>query len=203
MKRIRNRSNKCPLAFTLVELLVVMAVMTVVMGISVTLIFAMFDFQQRQTEQSAQIDSTNRFVTQFRSDARWNDVPVIAPNDETLLQWGDQTGKITYSLKPGSFPEKSDVVRRVWRNGEIVNTETYHLPDHAALRFTVGTGENADRIAMSLWEQPPYTTVIDPEELDPFTRTLTGPQAAEFDPNTDGNWRTVIVRPEKESEDTP
>ena len=38
--------------FTLVELLVVLAILSTVMGISVTLMFTMFDFQQRYAEQN-------------------------------------------------------------------------------------------------------------------------------------------------------
>ena len=206
MRQRRKRNGKYISAFTLVELIVVMAILATVMGISVTLIFMMFDFQQRYTEQSAQIDSTNRFIEQFRNDARSHDLALVTPNAETLLQWGNATSKITYSLVPSEFPEKSDVIRRVWQGDQIPATEIYHLPDDAALRFVVGEGDHAGQFAMSLWEQLPRTTVINPEELDPFTRTLTGPQSAEYDPNIHGNWRTAIVRvtpPMTESENRP
>ena len=206
MRQQQNHNGKRLSAFTLIELIVVMAILVTVMGISVTLIFMMFDFQQRYAEQSTQIDSTNRFVEQFRNDSRSQGIVSVAPNAETLLQWGNVANKITYSLVPGEFPEKSDVVRRVWQGDQITATEIYHLPDYAALRFVVGEGHHTGLLAMSLWEQPPYTTVINPEELDPFTRTLTGPQSAEYNPNVDGNWRTAIVRvatPITESENRP
>lgn len=194
MKRRSNRGGKRVFAFTLIELLVVLAVLSTVMGVSVTLIFMMFDFQQRQAEQSDQTDGTNRFVEQFRDDARLRLTPVIAPNDDTPLQWGDDSHGVTYELVPGEFPEKRSVIRTVRRDGQVVATEIYHLPDDSSLRFVPGEGDHAGQIVMSLWEQRPHATVIDPEELDPFTRTLTGPQAAGFDPNFDGYWRTIIVR---------
>ena len=189
-----HRDGKRFFAFTLIELIVIMFLLSTVMGISVTLIFTMFDFQQRQTEQSAQLNSTNHFVERFRNDARSQYIAEIAPNDETVFRWSEGANVITYSITPGEFPEKSNVVRSVWRNEQLVGTETYHLPDYATLRFVAGEGDYAGQIAISLWLQPPYTTVINPEELDPFTRTLTRPQDVKFDPNVNGNWRTVIVR---------
>ena len=187
-------------AFTLVELLVVMAILSVVMGISVTLMFMMFDFQQRHTEQSAQTQSTNRFIEQFREDARLRYVPLLAPNDETILQWGNGDNKITYSLVPGKFPEKQDIIRRVWQGDTLTATEIYHLPDHAALRFVSGQDTNAGLLALSLVEQPPLGNVIALETLDPFTRTPVDPQPNSPDPNTTGHWRTVIVRVDQSHE---
>ena len=182
------------LAFTLVELLVVMAILTVVMGTSVTLMFTMFDFQQRYAEQSEQLRSTNRFVEQFRQDARLRYTPQLAPNDETILQWDGETSKITYSLVPGEFPEKRDIVRHVRQGDELIATETYHLPDFAELRFVMGQDANAGLLALSILEQPPLGNVIPPEKLDPFSRTLLDPQPDSLDPNAAVHWRSVIVR---------
>ena len=182
--------------FTLVELLVVLAILSTVMGISVTLMFTMFDFQQRYAEQSEQLRSTNRFVEQFRNDARLCYTPLIESDDETILQWRDDEGqnKITYSLVQGKFPEKRDIIRREWQGDKLIGTETYHLPDYAELRFVEGTGDHAGQIALSLWEQSPGSNVFTPEELDPFTRTLENAQPDSPNPSDAIHWRTVIVR---------
>ena len=181
---------KRPLAFTLVELLIVMAILSTVMGISMTLMFEMFDFQQRYAEQSSQIQSTNRFIEQFRADARLHYTPSIEPNAETILQWSGGDDKITYSLVQGKFPEKRDLIRNVWQRDKLTATEVFHLTDHAVLRFVAGQDADAGLLALSLWEQPPHTTVISPEELDPFTRTMKLPENS----NVAINWRTAIVR---------
>ena len=191
--------------FTLVELLVVMAILSVVMGVSVTLMFMMFDFQQRYTEQSGQIQSTNRFIEQFRADARLHYAPLIASDDETILQWNAGNNKITYAPVPGEFPEKRDVVRRVWQGDKLTGTEIYHLPDDATLRFVLGQDANAGLLALSLWEQPPHGNAIPPEKLDPLTRTVVDLSPESPDPNFAGNWRTIIVRfaPTHETGGTP
>ena len=182
--------------FTLVELLVVLAILSTVMGISVTLMFTMFDFQQRFAEQSEQLRSTNRFVEHFQRDARLNYAVLIDPNAETILQWNDSEGqnKITYSLVQGKFPEKRDIVRREWQGDTLAATEVYHLPDYAELRFVEGTDDHANQIALSLWEQPPNANVFTPDELDPFTRTLRDAQPDSPNPGDAVHWRTVIVR---------
>ena len=182
--------------FTLVELLVVLAILTTVMGISVTLMFTMFDFQQRYAEQSEQLHSTNRFIEQFRSDARLYHFASIEPDRVTIEQYtyGNMPSKITYSLVQGKFPEKRDIVRRVWQGDKLTGTETYHLPDYAELRFVEGTDDHAGQIALSLWEQPPDVNVFTPDELDPFTRTLRDAQPDSPNPGDAVHWRTVIVR---------
>jgi len=183
------------LAFTLVELLVVLAILSTVMGISVTLMFTMLDFQQRFAEQSEQLRSTNRFVEQFRSDARLRYAPSLDPDADTSLQWdGEGQSKITYTLVQGKFPEKRDLVRRVWQGDRLAGTETYHLPDYAVVRFVMGTGDHAGQIALSLWEQPPGSNIYTSDELDPFTRTLENAQPDSPNPGDAIPWRTVIAR---------
>ena len=202
MKRTQRR-----MAFTLVELLVVMAILSTLMGISVTLMFSMFDFQQRYAEQSEQLRSTNRFVEQFRVDARLNHFASIEPDGITIQQftYGNMPSKITYSLVPGKFPEKRDIVRRVTQGDKLTGTETYHLPDYAAVQFVMGQDANADLLALSLWEQPHGANVFTAEELDPFTRTLLNPQPDSPNPGDAIHWRNVIVRlaPTQETGGTP
>ena len=181
-------------AFTLVELLVVMAILSTIMGISVTLMFSMFDFQQRYAEQSEQLRSTNCFVDQFRQDARLRYTLQLEPDNETLLQWADGDRVITYSLVDGKFPEKRDIVRRVTQGDKLTGTETYHLPDYAAVQFVMGQDANAGMLVLSIWEQPPGSNVFTSEELDPFTRSLRNPQPDSPNPGDAIHWRSVIVR---------
>jgi type II secretory pathway pseudopilin PulG len=180
--------------FTLVELIVVMAGVSTVMGVSVVLLFMMFDFQQRYAEQSTQIKRTNRFIEQFREDARGQNTPLVNPGDDVLLQWSGGGRKITYSLVPGEFPEKKSVMRQVWRDEEIESKETYLLPDHTVLGFDIGKDENTGLIALSLWEQRPHTPAPEPAQLDPFSRALPESLRREIDPKFAGNWHTAIAR---------
>ena len=202
-----KRNIKRHMAFTLVELLVVLAILSTVMGISVTLMFSMFDFQQRYAEQSEQLRSTNRFVEQFRSDARLHYTALIEPDGETILQWDDDEGqsKITYSLVPGKFPEKRDIIRRATQGDKLIGTEVYHLPDYAVVQFVTGQDANAGLLALSLWEQPPGSNIYMSDELDPFTRTLHNSNPDSPNPGDAMYWRTVIVRlaPTQETGGTP
>ena len=93
----------------------------------------------------------------------------------------------------GKFPEKLDVIRRVWQGDTLTGTETYHLTDHTWPLFVEGTGDHAGQIVLSLWEQP-GANVFPPEELDPFTRTLRDSQPDSPNPGDAIHWRTVIVR---------
>ena len=178
--------------FTLIELIAVLAGLIVVMGISMGLLFAMFDFQQRYGEQSTQLRSANMFFTQFRNDARIaSGKPVLSPDSSFLIEWPTGTGKIRYRVISGEFPEKRHVVREVWDAEKITGTETYQLPDYAVLWPVEGKNDHTGLIALNLWEHRSRTAPPDIARLDPFTRTLSGSQE---NPNDAAYWRTIIVR---------
>ncbi|MCL2349803.1 MAG: hypothetical protein FWC50_16250 [Planctomycetaceae bacterium] len=182
--------------FTLIELVAVLGGLVVVMGISMGLLFAMLDFQQRHDEQSMQLRSTNMFFTQFRNDARIASGQPVLSLDATavssfLIEWPVETGKIRYRLAPGEFPEKQLVIREVWDAEKITGTETYSLPDHAVIWLTEGKNADAGLIALNLWEHRPHTNPPETAQLDPFTRILNG---SPENPNVAACWRTVIVR---------
>ncbi|MDR1957749.1 MAG: prepilin-type N-terminal cleavage/methylation domain-containing protein [Planctomycetaceae bacterium] len=176
-------------AFTLVELIAVMAILSVTVGTSTMLLFKMFDFHIRYAESAAQLESTNRLVARFRSDIHTNGQPEISPDGSVLLTWQNAGQEIMYILENGAFPEKKIVRREVRRNGERVNMETYHLPDHTKLGFAEGTDRDAGLTAMSLWTLPPGKEAIVSIPYDPFTRTV---PSQSFGPS--GYWRTVLVR---------
>ncbi len=193
MSQIINRNKiACRRAFTLVELIAVLAGLVIIMGVSMGLLFAMLDFQQRYDEQSEQLRSVNMFFAQFRDDARDASAePVLVSDASFLIEWPTEAGKIRYKIVPGEFPEQQNVVREVWNGEKITGTETYKLPDYAVLWPVEGKDDNAGLIALNLWEHRPHTEAPDTSQLDPFARTrIDSPE----NPNDFGYWHTIIVR---------
>ncbi|MDR1492803.1 MAG: prepilin-type N-terminal cleavage/methylation domain-containing protein [Planctomycetaceae bacterium] len=183
--------------FTLVELVAVLGILSVVMGISVMLLFSMLDFQMKYDEQQRQSLGTNRFVSQFRDDVHRNGPPEILRQDANLLQWQNGENKIIYALEDGEFPEKKFVRRDVWQNQRRIATERYALPA-AAIWFNEGKEKNAGLVALNFWTHPPGTKIPEPNQLDSFTRviSLSAEQQSEYqiDPSFTGRWRIIIVR---------
>lgn len=196
-------------AFSLTELLAVMACLAVMMSVSTTLFFQAFEFQIRHDERAHQTQSVNRLIEQFRSDARVcvqkKGTVQIAPEENVLFQWTvpeseHEIQTIRYERRNGEFPQQSEVIRSVdvSKNGEQerLATEKYRLPDHATLRFFTGSGEFQGLAAMSLWTNVSGTAPPSDSQFNPFARTMTESTTGrlpEVDPKFAGNWRTVIV----------
>jgi prepilin-type N-terminal cleavage/methylation domain-containing protein len=180
--------------FTLIELVTVLGILSVVMGISVMLLFSMFDFQLKYSEQQQQLSGTNQFVSQFRDDAHRNGQPEILRHDSNLLQWQNGENKITYTLEDGEFSEKKLVRRDVWQNQQRTATELYALPDDVVIWFDEGKENNAGLTAMNLWTPPPETKIPEKNQLDPFTRTIKQQPNQQLEPELASHWRIIIVR---------
>ena len=187
--------------YTLIELIVVMATLSVIMGIAVVLLARLIGFQQNYSGYVEGTRAADRFVADFRSDVRTYGKPeILTDGGGTLLRWATETETIEYTTQPGKFPEELHVVRTVQKEGQQHHYETYRLPDRAALHFADGVGNNAGLIALSLWIAPQGTETPNLERLDPFDRTVRNSseqQVAFKHPNPlkyASHWRTIIAR---------
>ena len=181
-------------AFTLIELVVVMACVSLIFGVAMVLFFKGFAFQRQYSEQAAIARSTDRFIEQFRSDARTFGRPDCRPEENVLLRWTDGDRQIGYELAAGSFPEKRNVIRLEKQGETVLATETFALPDDSRLTFVEGAGEFAGVLALSLWADLPGVGDVNLDELDPFGRDIPESLQNRLDPRFAGNWRTVLVR---------
>lgn len=191
----------------LVELLAVIACLTVILGVSMMLLFQTFEYQIRHNERTDQNRIANRLIEQFRIDVRGiSSEPQIAPEENVFIQWNlPQDQIIRYELHEGKFPENCVVVRSLYvlKDGEreILATERYQLPDHTQLRFVKGENEFQGLTALCFWIGVAEAASLDVSQLDPFTRTI-APASPDvpvsrlpsIDPKYAANWRTVIVR---------
>jgi len=180
--------------FTLIELIAVMAAMSIVVGVTVLLIAQVLDFQRDNGEYSDGIRAADRFVAVFRSDVHTYGKPEILSKGETLLRWTTESEMVDYTIQPGGFPDQQSIVRTVYKDGEQIHYETYHLPDRTALRFADGKDSDAGLFALSLWTAPKGTELPEIDELNPFDRTIPKLLEQRIDPKYAGTWRTIVVR---------
>jgi len=177
-------------AFTLPELLAVMAALSVVMGISVVLLTQAFDFQRANDRYSEGIRTVDRFVADFRNDVHTYGKPEILTDGATLLRWNTGAETVEYIAEPGAFPDQQTVIRMLQKEGRQ-SRETYHFLDQTTLWFVEGKDTDAGLVALSLWITPAGTDTPNPNDLNPFDRTM---PKSNVDPKYAGNWRTIIAR---------
>ena len=187
-------------AFTLTELLAVMAALSVVMGVSVVLLLQAFDFQRTNDLYAEGNRAASRLVADFRSDVRTYGKPESLTDGEALLRWNTGTETIEYVTQPGEFADQRTVVRTV-RKGETMFRETYRLPDRTLIWCVEGNDADAGLIALSLWTTPtgakpptagpPTAGPPNLNDLNPFDRTL---PKSHVTPKYAGNWRTIVAR---------
>jgi len=173
---MNNKSN----AFTLIELVTVLGILSIVMGISTMMLFSMLDFHLRYDEQLKQQSGANRLVSQFRDDVHSNGQPEILQDGEVLLQWQNGENKIVYTLENGEFPEQKFLRRDVLQNQKRIATERYALPDNTSIWFTEGKDQNSGLVAMNLWIST-SESAPDKTKFAPFTQTQS-------------NLRTIIAK---------
>ena len=187
------RKNR-PSAFTLIELITVLAIFSVVVGTSIALLFQMFEFHDRFEERTVQDLRTDRLVRQFRGDVHDFGLPEAAQSDANILAtWTTNEKTVVYTLTDGEFPEKKIVIRSETGQNTQNRTERFDLPDHATIWCTRGAGPHDRLVAMSIWTAMPGVVLENPAELNPFTRTLPEQLAGKVDPKYAGNWRTIIA----------
>jgi len=176
--------------FSLLELLVVMAAMFTIMGVSGALLVQAFGFQRSSGQYSDGMRAVDRFVADFRRDIHVYGQPEIPPDSDTLLRWNTGTETVVYTTQPGLFPDQQTIVRTV-RKDDRRSVETYRLPDRMALWFENGKDADAGLVALSLWTTPQGGEAPNPDSLNPFDRTM--PQFLGSLKGI-GNWRTIIAR---------
>lgn len=180
--------------FTLIELIAVMAALSVVMGVSVVLLIQVLGFQRDNGEYSDGQRTVDRLVADFRNDVHTYGQPELLTDGPVLLRWKTELGTVEYTLEPGEFPSQQNIVRSVQKEGQP-NLERYRLPERTTLHFAEGKDSDAGLIALSLWTTPQGTRIPKLAELNPFDRTL--PKSFEqerIDPKYAGHWRTIIAR---------
>jgi len=180
--------------FTLIELIAVMAAVAVVMGVAVTLLVQLFDFQKNFYEHSNLSRHGDNLANAFRNDVHTYGKPEILADGNTLLRWKTETEVIDYTRVPGSFPDQLNVVRTVQKDGQQNRYETYRLPDRTTLWCADGKDINAGFVALSLWTAPQGMEKPKIDELNPFDRTIPKSLEQQIDPKYAGNWRTIIAR---------
>ena len=183
--------------FTLPELLAVMAALSVVMGISVILLLQAFEFQRANEQYSDGIRAVDRFIADFRNDVHTYGKPEILTDGTALLRWNTGTETIAYLIEPGTFPDQQTIIRTIRKEGEQTDPsfgETYRLPERTMLWFVEGKETNAGLIALSLWGTPTGTEPPNPNDLNPFDRTLPKSHEQQVNPKYASNWRTIIAR---------
>lgn len=193
-------------AFTLIELVAVMAGMVIVGSIAMVFLFQVFDFQQCNEEHALTRDGASRLLADFRKDVHrygkpevFQTVPENPEKDRPLLQWNDGRTLVVYLWEDGEFSDRRRIRREVRREGEITVLEGYILPDNAVLWCVEGRDAHAGLLALNLWVSPAglpnsALTAADAEKIDPFIRTLPENLSREIPPAFATNWRTAVVR---------
>ena len=178
------------LGFTLLELIVVMAVMFAVMSVSVVMLVQAFDFQRANDQHAEGMRTVDRLVVDFRKDVHTYGKPEISTDSQTLFQWETELATVEYVVEQGTFPDQVILVRTL-QEGEKGVRETYRLPDRTTVWGAMGTESESGLVALSLWTSPQGTDPPSPETLNPFDRTT---PTLQIDPKYAGNWRTIIAR---------
>ena len=185
--------------YTLIELITVMAVLSVIMGVTAVMLVQLFDFQQNTGEHADKVRAADCFVAVFRSDVHTYGKPDIFSEGNVLLRWTTETETIEYTAQTGEFPDQRNIVRTVRKEEQTHRAESYRLPDRTMVRFVDGTGNDAGLVALSLWTAPqgtpvPHHAVPNLDALNPFDRTIPKNLEEQIDPKYAGNWRTIIAR---------
>jgi type II secretory pathway pseudopilin PulG len=182
--------------FTLIETIIVFAAETFVIGLGVGVLFMVTETRIKEYRGDSVRSSLSRLSEQFRTDLHTattsqlenNSLRLTFPNEEELV----------YSIEHAEFPEQSILRRNKIHGDKKIATETFTLPDHSVAWFVFD--KDAGLIALNIWTQPVdrrgqiLVTIPKKEDLNPFTREITGKDKIGIDPRYAGNWRTIIVK---------
>lgn len=121
--------------YTLMEMLVVIALGTVLLGVAVGVLHLLMRTQHSGRESVYQTETVARLAEQFRSDARAALRP-IAAEGEPKDRWrfalaADRT--VTYRLRPGEIERREQIAAKQ------VRQESYTLPRNYLAEITVRT----------------------------------------------------------------
>jgi type II secretory pathway pseudopilin PulG len=110
----RNRRRRG--AMTLIEVMVVGTLLTIVAGVAVTLLAAVFRLDQRVRDHGVRTEQALRLAESIRGDIRQG-TNVSLPTADSLVVETADGGRVSYGLQP-------DGCRRVAQNGEGATSET-------------------------------------------------------------------------------
>ncbi|MDR2440665.1 MAG: hypothetical protein LBE12_14985 [Planctomycetaceae bacterium] len=180
--------------FTLIEAVLVFWAETLVIGLGVGVLFLVTETRIKESRGDSARLAASRLSEQFRSDLHAATQTTLENNS---LRLTFSTGEeVVYSPEQAEFPKQPVLQRRKIQNDDKIATETYTLPDHSVAWFV--QDKNTGLVALNIWTQPVdrRDQILLPmpkkEDLNPFTREITGQDTIGIDPRYAGNWRTII-----------
>ncbi|HBT76540.1 MAG TPA: hypothetical protein DEB39_06350, partial [Planctomycetaceae bacterium] len=185
-------------AYTLVELVVVLAGEAVLFGLATAIVFLLLDFRTKTDEAFSQADTIRRLSETFRRD--------VHDAEAFTAPWGIEDGMdlempdgraihYVFHQQEGGFmvevvrTESVAVVPDMggFAQEEMLSTERFMLDDGTQVRFYPGKERNEGLAALSVWTNPQRRIngtaagalgppggfdATYPEDADPFARTL-------------------------------
>ncbi|MDR1140064.1 MAG: hypothetical protein LBL62_00120 [Planctomycetaceae bacterium] len=184
--------------FTLIEVVLVIALETIVVGLGVGVLFMVTETRIKENHSDSARLASSRLSEQFRADLH-SATSATLENDSLRLPLSD--GKeffysIVYSIEPAEFPKQSVLRRNKMSGDQKIATETYTLPNHSVAWFV--QDKDAGLVALNIWIQPVdrrgqiLVQMPKKENLNPFTREIVDQNSIGFDPCYAANWRTII-----------
>ena len=127
-------NRACRQGWTLIEVVISIALTSVITGMVVTLLTTLLEFDRRSTELQNESTSFARLADQFRSDVRAaSSIQQEAVTEEETLQ------RITLSLSQDTrvvYQQQGDRLLRTFYQGEQPSgQESYDLPESAQVRL--------------------------------------------------------------------
>jgi hypothetical protein len=180
--------------FTLIETVLVFSAEIFVIGLGVGVLFMVTEARIKEYRGDSARLSVSRLSEQFRTDLHAATTTLLE-NDSLRLTFPNDE-EIVYLIEQAEFPEQSVLRRNKLRGNKKIATETFTIPDHSVAWFVFD--QDAGLVALNIWTQPVdrrgqiLVTIPKKEDLNPFTREITGKDKIGIDPRYAGNWRTII-----------
>ncbi|MDR3196476.1 MAG: hypothetical protein LBU34_01290 [Planctomycetaceae bacterium] len=166
----------------------------IVIGLGVGVLFMVTEARISENRGDSARLAASRLSEQFRNDLH-SAITATLENDVLRLTLPNEE-ELVYSIEPAEFPKQPVLQRNKMSGGKKIAAETYMLPDYSVSWFV--QDKDAGLVALNIWKQPVdrhgQILVQTPpkENLNPFTREITGKNNIGIDPVYAGNWRTII-----------
>lgn len=180
-------------AFTLAELMAVLALMAVFVPVALGTLVAALELHTRHEERTRTGQSVDRLFTQFREDVHRYGNPRIEQDETTLASWELPDGNLRYVFVEGKFTGQQILVRQQDVNEGNPILERYTLPERSLLWCYSGKDAHENRLALSLWREIEHTPKPKREDLNPFTRDISEKLSKQVAPAYAENWRTAVI----------
>lgn len=169
----------------LVELLVVIALGSLMLGIAVSLLYTLMRLDRENREQAHQLASLARLAEQFRDDVHaartWTDPQGATPQKPTAATWkllGAGGREVEYRM------EQDGLLRTELSDGQVRKRESYPLPAEAAAEIGPRDGARPTVLCLRIGPaagQPAKASLLHPPIEAVLGRSLrfANPQAVE------------------------